>query len=230
MPLSKPKVLVGCPTSFHKQYCLKQYVEGVRKFTYPNFEFWIVDNSPDHEYYETMKGMGVKVLKDDTWFDGARDRICHSRNMLREKALAEGFEYFFSLEQDVVAPPNAIEQLLSHDRKVVCGVVIGWQNIGGKPIPAPMVYVSSKEKPEELACIAPNKLAKPKLIPVRACALGCTMIHRDILEKITFRHAQGFDDMMFSQDVHALGEKIYCDTAVKTEHHVRKGAWERIEK
>lgn len=225
-----PKVLVGCPTSFHKRYCLKQYIEGVKKFTYPNFEFWMVDNSPDTSYYEEIKGLGAQVIRDEVWFDGARDRIAHSRNMLREKALKEGFEYFFSLEQDVIAPPDAIQRLLSHGKKVVCGVVIGYQDVGGKPAPAPMVYVTSKQNPENMWYMDPKEMAESKLVEVRACALGCVIVHKSILEKIQFRHALGFDDMMFSKDVTNLREKIYCDTSVKTEHHVRPGAWDRIEK
>ena len=37
-----PKVLVGCPTSFHKDYCLKEYVVGLNKLTYKNKDILLI--------------------------------------------------------------------------------------------------------------------------------------------------------------------------------------------
>jgi len=38
------KILVGCPTSFHKEYCLKEYAEAINKLTYKNHDVLLVDN------------------------------------------------------------------------------------------------------------------------------------------------------------------------------------------
>lgn len=35
----------GCPTSSHKKYCLKEYVEAIRALTYDNFDILLGDTS-----------------------------------------------------------------------------------------------------------------------------------------------------------------------------------------
>ena len=104
-----PKILVGCPTSHHKAYCLKEYAEAVKSLDYPNYDILLVDNSPDEDYINKIKEHGLSVIKGH-YFEGARDRIIASRNILRQKAIDEGYDYFFSLEQDVI-PPRDIYSL-----------------------------------------------------------------------------------------------------------------------
>src|SRR3989344_9577139 len=106
------KVLVGCPTSFHKEYCLDKYAEGIKALTYRYSDVLLVDNSKDDSYLNKIKVMGLNATK-GFYFEGARDRIVASRNILREKVLNEGYDYFLSLEQDVVPPKDIIERMLS---------------------------------------------------------------------------------------------------------------------
>ena len=116
-----PKVLVGCPTSEHKEYCLDKYLEGIKALTYSNFDFLLVDNSEDDRYYNQLKNKGVNVVR-DKYYELARERVAKSRNILREKCLNEGYDYFFSLEQDVVPPIDVIERLLKHKKEIISGV------------------------------------------------------------------------------------------------------------
>jgi len=97
----KARVLVGCPTSEHKEYCLKEYANLLRSLTYDNFDVLLVDNSKDDRYYNKIKSLGIPVIK-DKYLEGAKNRIVHSRNILRERVLNGGYDYFFSLEQDVI--------------------------------------------------------------------------------------------------------------------------------
>lgn len=224
-----PKVLVACPTSEHKRYCLKQWVEGVKRFTYQNYDVLLVDNSKDDTYLKEIKQLGIPVIK-GPWFEGARDRIIASRNRIREKVLKEGYDYFFSLEQDVIAPPDAIQRLLHHTQDIVCGVVIGLQEVNKKIIPAPMMYVQSTVNPDLMWFLDPKEVATPQLIEIKACALGCVMIKQGVLKDIQFRYEGGFDDMIFCLDATNRGYKIYCDTTVKTEHHQKQNQWTDIQK
>ncbi len=224
-----PKVLVACPTSEHKRYCLKQWIDGIKKFTYPNYDILLVDNSKGDAYLKEIQQLGVAVIK-GPWFERARDRIIASRNMIREKVLSEGYDYFFSLEQDVIAPPHAIEQLLSNKKDIVCGAVTGLQDVNGVIVPAPMMYVQSKVNSELLWFLDPKEIAKPQFIEIKACALGCVLIKADVLKDIKFRYEGGFDDMIFCLDATTKGFKIYCDTSVTTEHHQKQDQWVGIKK
>lgn len=233
--MASPKVLIGCPTSYHKRYCLNAYIAGLRKLTYPNATFIIVENSQDDAYFNEIKALTVDmsnfVLQKGPWFDGAKDRIIASRNQIRQYALDNGFDYFLSLEQDVILKnADAVQRMVAHGKDIIVGVVIGEQLVNGVWAPAPMLYVDSKVDSEKMWFLDPAEIAKPQLIEVRATALGCVLMGRAVLEKIKFHYAGGFDDMMFSLDARAAGFKIFCDTTICTEHHQKPGAWDQIKK
>ena len=41
--MENPRVLVGCPTSFHKEYALKQYTEAVKNLNYKKGDFPVAE-------------------------------------------------------------------------------------------------------------------------------------------------------------------------------------------
>lgn len=222
-----PKILVGCPTSDHKKYCLKEYADAVKKLDYDNFDVLIVDNSETDGYLKEIKALGMNAIK-GKWFPGARDRIVHSRNLLKDYALKNGYEYFFSLEQDVIPEPDVLKKLLSHNQKIVSGIVRNNLPFQNQFKFLPMVYVAHKLDPTGLDYISEEELNKPQLIEIKGCALACILIHRSVLEKINFRYAGGFDDMMFCKDAINAGFKIHADTSVMPRH--LHSSWKGIEK
>ncbi len=220
-------VLVGCPTAHYKGYCLEEYAKAVKSLTYQNYEVLLVDNSKEDDYSEKIKEQGLKVIK-GPWFDGARERIVQSRNMLREKVLKGGYDYFFSLEQDVIPEKEVIEKLITHGKNIVSGVVHNNLPVGNEIRLMPMVYVAHPADPTGLWYISDEEVSKPQLIEVKACSLSCVLIHRRVLEKIRFRYAQGFDDMMFSKDSIDSGFKIFVDTKIKPTH--LHSSWKGVQK
>ena len=116
-----PKVLVGCPTSNYKEYCLKEYAEAVKSLTYPNYNILLIDNSKDDIYLKKINGIGLPAKK-GPWFEGALKRIITSRNILREEILEKGYDYLLSLEQDVISPKDIIERLLRHKKQVISAI------------------------------------------------------------------------------------------------------------
>ena len=222
-----PKVLVGCPTWEGKKYCLKEYAEALKKLTYDNFDVLIIDNSKESQYAGMIEALGFKVMRDE-WQDKARDRIVSSRNKIKEYALENGYDYFLSLEQDVMPEPDVIQTLLCHQKKIVTGIVMNNLPVGNKIELMPMAYVEHPADPTGLWYLPKQDLEKQQLIEVKACGLGCVLMHKDVLEKITFRYEGGFDDMMFCLDAINSGFKIYADTSVVPKH--LHGNWDGIEK
>ena len=221
------KILVGCPTWEGKKYCLKEYAEALKKLTYTNFDVLIIDNSRESQYAGMIEALGFKVIRDE-WHDKARDRIISSRNKIREYALENGYDYLFSLEQDVIPESDVIQNLLCHQKKIVSAIVFNNQPIGNKLELLPMAYVEHPVDPTGLWYLPKQDLEKAQLIELKACSLSCVLIHRDVLEKIKFRYEGGFDDMMFSLDSINAGFKIYADTSVVPKH--LHGSWDGIEK
>lgn len=42
------------------------------------------------------------------YFTSIYDRLIYNRNVLRQKVLDEGYDYFFNVDQDIILPRNAI--------------------------------------------------------------------------------------------------------------------------
>lgn len=224
-----PKVLVGCPTSDHKSYALERYAEGLKSLTYENFDILIVDNSKNDKYLRKVKGLGIPVVK-GPYSDSARQRIIDSRNILGQKALDKGYDYFFSLEQDVIPPKDVIQRLLKHNKEIVSGIYFTYQNNKGVNLGlAPVLW--KKVGKDGLKVMSEKEVIGSRLIEVGACGLGCILIHKDVFKKIKFRFGkeyEGFDDIWFSYDAFNNGFKIFADTSIKCKHLIKGWSWEGI--
>lgn len=219
------KILVGCPTSDRKEYCFEEYLESVKTLSYSNYDILIVDNSETDEYYEKIKKY-LPVLK-SKFYENARDSIVESRNILREYALEKGYDYFLSLEQDVIPPRDIIETLLKSNKKVISGLY--FYVVDDKLIP--MAWGKHDEK--HARRLEVKDVEKNKVMEVVTAGLGCCLIHIDILEKIKFRYVKEkkpFDDIWFCEDVRKINEQIYLDTSVKCKHLIKNWSWDNIKK
>ena len=228
-----PKVLVGCPTSDHKSYCIDKYVEAVKSLTYKNYDILIVDNSKENSYSERIKELGLNVIK-SVHHEGARDRIIESRNILRKETLDKGYDYFLSLEQDVIPQKDVIERLIRHSEMVVSGLYFAVNLVKGKNVLRPLLWANFDPKTRLMYCL--NKeyaLNSNDFVEICACGLGCVLIHREILEDIKFRYeseTDGFDDMFFCRDVRGKNIKIFADLSVKCRHLTTNWSWKNIKR
>ena len=234
MSMVSPKILVGCPTHEVKDYCLELYAKAVKSLTYKNFDVLLVDNSPNDAYLEKIKSFGLNAIK-GPGFETAIKRIIASRNLLRKHFLENDYDYLFSLEQDVLPPPDAIEKLLQHKKKIISGVYFNVQrNLAGKVIPLAMLW-SKIEGSTGIHLSEEFIFDKPGLHEVVACGMGSVLIAREVVEKIPFRAGrsidEGWDDMFFCGDANRNGFKIFANTSVMCQHVTTpKGKWAGIKK
>jgi len=192
----------------------------------------LVDNSKDDSYFKRIKSLGLNAIKDE-YFEKARERIVHSRNILRKIVLEKGYDYFLSLEQDVIPPKDVIEKLIRHEKKVVSGVYFSRYKINGKIMYLPLLWKEKKDNKKLMRFLKPEEIEGDKLIKIKKCGLGCVLIRRDVLEKIKFRYVEEilcFDDMFFCEDVEKNGFGLYCDASVKCKHLISGMSWKNIKK
>ena len=219
------KVLVGCPTSFHKEYALKQYTDSVKKLTYKNHDVLLVDNSKDNTYFEKIKSLSIPVIK-GPWFESARDRIIASRNILRQKVLDENYDYFLSLEQDVLPPENIIERLLSAKKKVISGIYFNHMTKNNETRALPVIW--TKVEDQYRYVLKSNELNKG-IKKVEITGLGCILIHNSVLKKIRFRYEKqypAFDDIYFGLDCKDNKINLYADTNLICKHLIKNRPWD----
>ncbi len=228
-----PKVLVGCPTSDHKSYCLEKYVDAIKNLSYPNYDILIIDNSEKEDYYNLIKSFEISV-KRIKYLPKARDRIIKSRNLLINETIDKQYDYFLSLEQDVIPPKDVIEKLLKHKKLVIAGIYPLVHTINGKKVLKSSVWMNYDPKTKLMYRVKNNFiLNNPYLFEISATGLGCVLIKREVFEKIKFRYdpnTEGFDDVFFSKDLRENNIKLYSDFGVLCKHLLGGTSWENIEK
>ena len=230
------KVLVGCPTYHNKEYALEQYAKAIKALKHDDFEMDIllVDNSPTNEFMEKIKAAGLPVIK-GPWKTKARDRVVASRNLLRKKVMDEGYDYFLSLEADVIPEPDTLQRMMAHKKRVVTSVVYNHLPYGEEIKLLPMLYGQHPYDPTGLWYVSPESLQPPYALKgVKACHLSCTLIHRSVLDFLEFRYmGTAFDDMAFSKDTTDHGFLLLVDTSIRPRHlnsEKETSDWEGMEK
>lgn len=215
------KVLVGIPTSFHKEYCLQEFIEGIKSLTYKNKEIIFVDNSKDDNYIKKIKEKGFNAIK-DSYSDSPVQRISASRNKVIERALKENFDYVFFLDQDTIPPEDAIERFLNHNKKVLCGICFS-RKAGPRKNYTPNVYKvipSDKELPD-MRELTHEEIFSNKLHEIISCGGACIFVHKDVFKKIRFREdLKQFEDRWFCIDLYKNNIPLFCDTSIKCRHLV----------
>lgn len=231
-----PKVLVGCPTSDHKEYCLADYAAGIKNLTYKKFDVLLVDNSKDDKYEGKINALNLPVVR-SPFSEYTKDRVIRARNLLREKVIEGDYDYFLSLEQDVIPPPNIVEGLLRHNKSIVSAVVyhIFPQKQSKEWIEKPLLAVKSQSIQGKLAFLTAKQIENINaIVKVDYCPMGCLLISRKVLEKIKFRYEEfkyktdnpdevKWDDWCFCEDAQKEGYEIFADLGAECRHLVLGG-------
>lgn len=226
-----PRILIGCPTYDKKEYCRKQWVENVKRINYPNFHWTIVDNTEHNRYYNKLRREHPGHILKSKRGKNSRDALAFSSNILRRKAINEGYDYLLMIEIDLFPPEDVIWRLLRHGQPVVGHPY----EIGFKDQRGLCVFVPEK-KPSGL--LGTRRLHKHEekdflngtLQRVHGMGVGCVLIRKDILEQYPFWYSTADDDRMkdehvrkhpdvyFYLDLHNDKIPVFCDTSVLVYH------------
>ncbi len=218
----EPKILVGIATYSGEEYCLKHFINSVKGLTCPNLEVVFVDNSEDESYAEKIRGYGFEVVRDPPGEKNRIEKIISARNKVRDIFLARDHEYLFFLDSDVIAPNDIIEKLLAHEKDICAGIYLGGTNIQGQVRIMPVAFLFHDKEKNLVRIPSRDEVGKGEFVEVAAAGLGCTLVKREVLEKITFRNigasTTGGEDAAFYKDAREKGHDCYIDFNVKCFH------------
>lgn len=113
------KILIGTPVHESKDYSMDRWIASVSKFEY-SFDLLMVDNSTDPKYVNKLHGYckkyglsNYKLVHIDVGRDAVLDeRLAQSREVIRREILDNNYDAWFSLECDVITPPNTLTKLV----------------------------------------------------------------------------------------------------------------------
>lgn len=228
-----PKVLVFTITYEGKDYCFDEFKEQVSKLNYPNFRHIWIDNSKTLDYVKKLESEGLDAYHVDRG-NNTREALARSQNFARKIAIEEGYDYILSLESDLFdVPSNIIQHLISQAKEMVGCFYL----IGDKDYRRPCVTVNKEAgdsglvgtrllNQQESADILQHK----GLHAVNGCGLGCTLIAREVFEKIGFMYypdLKAHSDVFFANAVWENGFRVFLDSTIVLDH--KNVPWSGVE-
>lgn len=200
---TEPYITVGIP---HTGHVTMEWAVNLKALKIPGGQ--------DMAYYYYSRGGTIEIARNES-VDGM---------------LENDSEWLFFLDSDVIAPPDAIQRLMSY----------------GLPIVSGMYYVRGPKQGALHPCcwkLKPDTDGSGKtdyqpvlefgfgaLLEVDACGAGCLLIHRSVLEKMKEKGIKYFEytsdhkgngmgeDFDFCHKAQQLGYKVMVDPTVMCEH------------
>ena len=142
----------------------------------------------------------------------------------QQLCLAGEYDAMLTVEHDMVLPPDAIEKLLDTDADVVYGT---YMLRHGTPCLNAWQYVNDRNLGMSLS-LYPNELRKLQAAGqgrVSGVGWGCTLIRRNVLERMAIRGAGDSDagDMGFATDCLHAGIEMIARFDVQCGHYHANG-------
>lgn len=142
-------------------------VSGIHSQEYTNFNFMIHEMRPLVLHKDSARNKSMNVTR--------------NRNQIIPMALASGAEWICFVDSDVVIPKNTISDFKKFaDKNKILG---GWYSRGAGPDWVAAQYTSYD-------FLTYYQTPIEGLLPVDLLGIGCSFMHRSLLEKLNFRTAE----------------------------------------
>ena len=212
MASKQPRVLVAVPTYDQGDRYRKRFIERVKELTYPSHEVLLVDSSRGDHYFKKLKKIkGVKVLK-SKHLPGERglENLAAAENKIRDHFLKGDYDYWLSLEHDILPPKDIVERLMAANQPVVGAIY----QVGGKWLVFKEFYPDGRFYHHE----GIEKMTG--LVKTWDCGLGCVLIKREVMEEVSFRTGKFpyHPDHYFYVDLAEKGIPVHVLPEIKVKH------------
>jgi len=204
----KPRVLLYCPT-----YVIagKEQIKKETRASIKAIEF---------------DGVVDKVITSECWYPPPdyRNVLAHYQHA-RKKVLDEGYDALLTVEHDIIVPADGLQKLWDIDKPVAYGVYIFR---GSKNVVNALRMVNADNPDMSISQFKGMLVDAVKKVVIETSGVGngCTLIRREVLEKIDFRQADNdswVPDIPFSTDCMRAGIKQFAHFGVSCGHIVERG-------
>ncbi len=149
-------------------------------------------------------------------FSPTKQIIASARQCSADQALANGYDYLFFLDDDMIIPSNTLEKLYNHN----VGIVSALSFQRRKPYKPVVIKINTDDKGKKYSQWIedfPRGLIKGFI-----CGCACTLIKTEVFKQMSkpfffLGEALG-EDVYFFQKANYLGYDSYIDTSLEIGH------------
>ena len=237
-----PKVLVSCPTAQVKDYCVKEFIEQIKSFTYPLYDIFILDNSPEPNHVNMFWENGIKAIHEPMngnfkAFSG-REELARHQNIIRDYFLSGDYDYLLMIESDVFTGESIIENLVSYADVYGAGAVTATYEIRKETedvlcLTATVDQLGVRSErilPRKTGfdvmgqgCVPLKHLLNDPEAKITATGIGCTLFDREVMNNIKFRvdaktSKTAYSDTYVFTDIANMGYEILINSDLICTH------------
>lgn len=231
-----PRILVGTIFSDIKDYAIKDWFKNVCAFTYPGFDFCAIDNSKDKKYHKKIfkyfsdrkskSNIKKLIVSHSPRIDHNSDVfMAFSANELRKYFLRGNYDAILYLECDIHPPVDIIERLLSYNKQIISAIYFTGDKRESYPMLADLEHSLNEDSRMRIKSYVEGFFnIEECCMPKESISngLGCCLMHKSVLEKISFRYQPDHalhHDGTFAQDLMKNGIKnMYVPIICKHEN------------
>jgi len=229
MPNSLPRILIGAPVR-NRAWVLPYYLAALERLDYPKelltFCF-ILNDSTDNSrelLFEFAKNHSTTIIErnqcapEDREDRQERDRIygplAEVRNLLLSIAANLEIDYLFSVDSDIIVPPDILTRLLAHRKDIVAALIYNDYHFNAHenyPNRFPNIMI----RREGLQSYRDYPLNSLFEVDVTGAVY---LLSRKVIRKVRYGyHPQG-EDIYFCQEAKERGFSLWCDSSIFCQH------------
>lgn len=200
----KHKILVYCPLSPNMPRIHARSIQSIFGMAWPNPIEIVLgrhDQVPEHQ--------------------NKYDNLMEKHNRARKMALDGGYDALLFVESDIIVPTNALVNLTAIDTDVAYGLYCA-RTASHRWLAFSQLKHNTGRSIDRNYLYCVNHWGK--VIETKGVGMGCTLIHRNVLEKIEFRRGgSAADDWYYALDCEKAGFRQHHDLGVVCGHIVDDG-------
>ena len=222
------KVFIGAPVR-DRAWILPRFIDHIKKMDTAGIEIkslFVVNDCIDNSEH-LLQQSGFNTLKVDELPSKTESslrgkysyqHLANLRNILVEEFLKTDCEYFFSIDTDILVPPNGLKKLINNN-KDICSMILCNQNGELKK----RAHNIMNYDPRRSMYYHIFEWENDSIIEVDLTG-AVYLIHRKVLENgVRYDNNKQGEDVPFCRDARKKGFKVFCDTSIKPIHVMEKG-------
>jgi len=223
--MKRPKIVMGVPTYAGKNYAWHDFQRAFHQIDTDAFDVVkiIVDNT-DHEgnrkFFEENAHGWDEIFHIDTRGLHVNDKLAKSHNMIREYTLRTGADFMFHVESDVIVPPNALNDLYIHKKRVIGGWYMLHTGADRYPIHCPWDLSTVFHFQYQLGH-GWHYFLEPGVQEAGLVGIGCCLMKASLLKRLIFRYDPDnpvAPDTNASKDCKMMGVKWWVNNDILCYH------------